>query len=294
MFVLQDEIIRKIVTEMAVKVTFGELARVMTHATKNFKALDNFYKGYEMFIRQEKLSNAQARIFFEKAIELDQKYTLAIAMLGYTHLMDARNKWVKSRSQSIEQAEALARRALAIDDCVGLAHQLLGGVHQSNGLHRKALTAKEQAVKCEPNNAIAINSLANAMIYAGRPKEAVNLSKKARKLHPYHPSHMLWTACRANYFAGQYETAVSECQKSIERFPGINARELWPWLIASYMELGQEKKGRAEVLKFSELQPDMSIEAHVKELQKQPYKDFSFLDRQIEHLRNAGLKEEKD
>jgi hypothetical protein len=38
----------------------------------------------------------------------------------------------------------------------------------------------------------------------------------------------------------------------------------------------------------------VSIEAHIKELQKEPYKDFSFLDRQREHLRNAGLKEEKD
>ena len=289
-FALQDEIIRKTVTEMAVKVSMGELARIVTHSTENIEALDNVYKGYGLFERFEKESNAQSRIFFEKAIELDQKYSFAIAFLGYTHLMDGRNKWVESRSDPIAKAVELAHRALDIDDCVGLAHQLLGGVYLAKGLHNQAIAAKEQAVKCEPNNAIAINSLANAMIFDGRPKEALKLSKKARQLHPYHPFHMLSTACRAHYFAEQYEAAITECQKIIKHFPD---RDLWPWLIASYMELGQEKKGRAEVLKLHELHPDMSIEAHVKELQKQPYKDFSFIKRQIELLRKAGLQEKK-
>ncbi|KKL85836.1 hypothetical protein LCGC14_1950740 [marine sediment metagenome] len=289
-FALQDEIIRKAVTEMAVKVSWGEDIRWVTSATEDFEALDYYFKSYELFVRFEKESNAQARRFLEKAIELDPKYALAIAFLGYTHLMDARLKWVKSPRLSVEQAEELAHRAVAIDDCLVLAHQLLGSVYMHKGLYDKALAAKERAIVCEPNNAVAINSLANALNYAGRQMEALKYSRKAMRLYPHPPYHLLFTAGRTNYFAEQYEAAITEWLKIIERFPGSRAQENWPWLIASYMELGREKEARSEVQKLLEQRPDMSIEAHVKKLKNQPFKDFLFLDHHVELLRKAGLK----
>jgi adenylate cyclase len=39
-FALQDEILRNVVTEMAVEVAWSEMARGMAHATENFEALN--------------------------------------------------------------------------------------------------------------------------------------------------------------------------------------------------------------------------------------------------------------
>ena len=291
-FALQDEIIRKVVTGIAVEVSWGETGSIITHATENYDALDRFLKAYELWQRFEKESNAKSRELLEKAIELDPKYALAIAFLGYVHLEDARKGWVKNRAQSFKQAEELAKRALAIDDAVFLGHMLLGGIYQDKRLYAQAIAAKERAVKCEPSNAVAINSLAGAMIYAGRPEEALVLSRKATRLSPYPPPYFLSRAGVANYLAGRYGAAITEFQKRFERLPS-DVQGLWavPWLIASYMELGREKDARAEARKLLEKRPNFSLGVHIKHTKTAPFKDYSFLDRQIELLRKAGIPE---
>ena len=289
-FAVQDEILRKVVTEIAVEVSWGEHARGMTHATENYEALDCYLKAYKLWQRFEKESNAKSWKLLEKAIELDPKYALAIAFLGYVHIEDARHGWVKNLSQSIKQAEELAKRALAIDDAVFLGHMLLGGIYQDKRLYAQAIAAKERAVKCEPSNAVAINSLAGAMIYAGRPEEALVLSRKAIRLCPYPPPYFLSRAGVANYLAGRYEAAITEFQKRFERFPSSRGRGA-PWLIASYMELGREKEARAEARKLLEKRPNFSLEVHIKRTKKAPFKDYAFVYRQIELLRKAGIPE---
>ena len=69
------------------------------------------------------------------------------------------------------------------------------------------------------------------------------------------------------------------------------ARILWQWQIASYTELGQEKEARTEVRKLLEQHPDFSIEAYTKAIKRIPFKDYSFLDRQIEIMRKLGIPE---
>jgi hypothetical protein len=56
------------------------------------------------------------------------------------------------------------------------------------------------------------------------------------------------------------------------------------------MELGREDEAKAELRKLLDIQPDFSIESHTKSIRRRPFKDYAFLDRQIELLRKAGLK----
>ena len=195
-FAVQDEIIRKVVAEIAVETAWGEMGRLITYATENYEALDCQLKAYSLYQRFEKESNAQARQLLERAIELDAKYAFAMAFLGYVHLLDAGKEWVINPGESFRQAEELANRALAIDDNVFMGHMLLGGIYAYKRLYEQAIAARQRAVECEPNNAVAINSLAQALIFAGRPEEALKLSGKAMRLCPYPPliffSMQLW------------------------------------------------------------------------------------------------------
>jgi tetratricopeptide (TPR) repeat protein len=291
-FAVQDEITRNVVTELAVKLTRGELARSLGHDTENFEAWDYFMQADKLFFRFEKESNAKARELVIKAIELDQKYAYAIALLGWTHLMDAWHRWVENPTQSIKRAEDLAARALAIDDNVFSAHMLWGSIYASKRLYEQAIAAKERAVECEPNNAMAIASLAETMILVGRPQEGLVLMKKAMRLSPYPPSYFYSWSMRANYLTGDYEAAIAEYQKYLQRHRGpFRASRLW--LIASYMELGREEEARAEAQKLLQQYPDWSIEAYKKIIKGwHPSKDYAFLDRQIELLLKAGIPEE--
>ena len=289
-FDVQDEITRKIVTEMAVKISWGEQARGWTRITESHEALDLYYEADKFFMRFEKESNVRARELLTKAVELDPKFARAIAFLGWTHLIDSMFAWVKDPAKSFKEAEELGNRALAIDDTVYLTHGLLSRIYTLKRQYEKAIAAGKRAVDVEPNNATGISVLAHTMIYDGRPEEGLVLIRKAMRLSPYPPPYFLETAGYANYLTGRFEAAIAEFKKFLERQEhGAMARILWQWLIASYMELGLEEEARVEARKLLEQHPDFSIKAYIKAIKRMPYKDLSFLDRQIELLRKAGL-----
>ncbi len=291
-FEVQDEITRKVVTEMAMKISWGEQARGWAHMTENYEALDFFYEADKLYMRYEKESNAKARELLMKAIELDSKFARAIAFLGYTHLLDSRFGWVKNPKQSINKAEELAKRALTIDSNVYLAHSLLSSIYTSKRLYEEAIAAGERGVEAEPNNATAMVVLAHAMLSAGRPEEGLVLTNKVMRLAPHPPLYFYPTAVRANYLTGRYEDSIINCKKFLERQQhGPVARDLWHWLIASYMELGQEEEARTETQRLLEQHPNGSIEGYTDRIKRSSFKDITFLDRQIELLRKAALPE---
>jgi adenylate cyclase len=291
-FAVQDEIMREVVTEIAVEVSMGEWARGMTHATDNYEALDYYLKGDKLWARTEKESNAQARKLFLKAVELDPKYARAIAFLGFSHLWDARFGWVKDRAQSVKQAEKLAERAVSVDDKDYLGHILLGNIYDGKRLYKEAIAAKERAIECEPNNAIAIGSLAITLMYAGRPEEGLVLFKKMNRLSPYPYGPFLTYEGLANYLIGRYEESITLHKKYLERQKrGTYVRISRALLIASYMELGRTEEAQAEAAKWQQHHPDISIEAYTKAIKRLPLKDHRFLNRQTELLHKAGLPE---
>jgi TolB-like protein/class 3 adenylate cyclase/Flp pilus assembly protein TadD len=289
-FDVQDEITRKVATEMAVKLTWGEQARGWTRMTENYEALDLFYKADKLYMRYEKESNVKARELLMKAIELDPKFARAIAFLGYTYRLEGLFGWTKNRTQSINKAEELAKRALSVDENVYLGHSLLSSIYTDKRLYKEAIAAAERGVEAEPSNATANLVLAYAMISAGRPEQGWVLMRKVMRLAPHPPLYFYSAAVYANYLTGRYETTITPCKKFLKRQQhGPAALILWHWLIASYMELGREEEARAETQRLLEQHPNTSIEGYAIRIKRLSFKDFKFLDRQIEHLRKAGL-----
>ena len=212
--------------------------------------------------------------------------------MGWTHLLDAQHRYVKDPAQSLKQAEEWSHRALAIDDNVTHAHSILGFVYILRRQFEKGIAASKRAVECEPTNALVIGALANSLNLAGKPEEALVQAKKAIRLSPYSPFTPWYHSIAgfANYFARQYEAAITECKKYLDRQQhDFTARDCWHFLIGSYMELGQKEEARAEAKKLLEKHPDFSIKAIADRIKKS-HKDLSFLDRHIELLRKAGLK----
>ena len=241
-FAVQDEITRKIVTELAVKISWGEIARAWAHATENYEALDRYYQADKYLTRFEKESNIQARKLLKKAIELDPKFSRAIAFLGLTHMIDVLFGWAKDPLESLRKAEELAKQAVAIRDNNYLSHGLLSRIYTVKRLYKQAIAEGERAVEVEPNNAMAYNMLGRTFTYAGRPEEGLVLLKKAMRLCPYPPTYYLSEIGDANYLTGRYEAALTEYKKYLKRQQhGAYARILKHWLIATYMELGREK-----------------------------------------------------
>lgn len=87
-FALQDEVTRKIVRALAVKLTGNEHKRLARIYTDNLEAYDYFLRGKDHLHRLNQESTAQAREMFRKAIALDPEYALAYSLLGRTHMLE--------------------------------------------------------------------------------------------------------------------------------------------------------------------------------------------------------------
>jgi adenylate cyclase len=112
-FAIQDEITLVLATEMQVKLTEGEQARLRYTTTHNVEAWTYWVQGLAS-LRQavSKENNASALLCWEKALTLDPASAALNAMLGFIHCLDARFGWWDNRETAIIKAQAYADRAL--------------------------------------------------------------------------------------------------------------------------------------------------------------------------------------
>jgi TolB-like protein/class 3 adenylate cyclase len=125
-FVIQDEITKKIITAMQVKLTEGEEARVAAKGTNNLEAYLKYLQANELVNRLNIDSNALGKQLAEEAIALDPKYASAYYILSGAHVMDVWLGTSKSPKQSIGKAMKLSQKAIELDETFAVAHGLLG------------------------------------------------------------------------------------------------------------------------------------------------------------------------
>jgi len=90
-FAIQDEITLVLATEMQVKFTEGEQARLRYTTTKNVEAWTHWVRGLSYFHQPPTRENREvAQASWEKALALDPNSAPLNAMLGFTHCLDAR------------------------------------------------------------------------------------------------------------------------------------------------------------------------------------------------------------
>jgi adenylate cyclase len=301
-FAVQDEVTQKIVTALAVKLpdtalsssggsgetsevlpAQGATGRLHPKEADNLRAYDYFWRGRWYSQRFTKEANAQARLMFEKAIELEPEFGSAYAGLGWTHYEDWAMQWSDDPG-SLDRAFELARRALTLDVSLSVAHSLLGHVYLWKKQHEEAIGEKEQVITLDPNNADGYADLAEVLVWAGRPGEAIGFVKKAMRLNPHYPVNYLFTLGFAYLTEGQYEEAIKAQKEALTQNPDFLASYMA--LAATYSELGRMGEAQAHVAEGLKINPHLSLEVWRERL---PFKDPIQLDRFVTAMRNAGL-----
>ncbi len=296
LFTMEDEIAHNVAVELAVHLTEGEVARIKFKSTNNFVAYDYFQRGMNLFAQWRSAPQEQARVLFEKAIEHDPQYARAIAQLGWVYL--ARRSLPgddNDPEKSLQRAEELAVRALAIDQESSTAHALLGWLYAFKGQYELAITEGKQAIAIEPSNPLFYNRLARIMLYAGRPEEATTLVERAKCLSPYTPMQVLSTESHAHYLSGRYDRTIAACRRLLARTTTTGSGEACRRrIIASYVALGNEAEARLEAEIFLEEWQNrygrsFSLKGREKVLRSRPYRDPSWIGPHIARLRQAGI-----
>jgi len=283
-FALQDEITMKIITALQVKLTPGETVHLMAKGGKNIDAYIKFLQAAELTGRGTKEGIAQARKLLEEAIALDPTYPRLYVTLALTHHLDMWYGTTKSPEQSLARAFEFTQKAISLDDSNAAAYSALGKTYAMNKQYDKAIATCEQAVSLDPNSATNFMWLGLVLTWAGRAEEGSRYLQHAIRLNPFAPAIFFNNLAVAYRDAGQYEKAIEEAKKALQREP--NTQFPYIHMAISYIRLGREEEARAAAAEILRINPKFSLERYAKML---PFTQ-PVADRIVEDLRKAGLK----
>jgi adenylate cyclase len=283
-FALQDEITKKIITALQVKLTEGEQAHLSAKGTHDLVAYLKALEGWWYFHQTSKEGNRLARKLAEEAIALDPTYAFGYRVLGFTHTNDLWLGLSKSPRNSLMQAIKMAKKAITLDDSNAGPHALLGYCLTMARRHEEGIAEGEKAVSLAPNAAGVLQTYATILTYAGRREEAIPLFREAIRLNPKPPNVYYRHFGMALRDSGRYEEAIALQKKAIEQDP--NDFFAYVVLTSSYSLAGREAEARAAAEEIIRINPRASA-ARIEKVS--PHKDRAVAKRLGDALRKAGL-----
>jgi adenylate cyclase len=282
-FAIQDEITLILATEMQVRLTEGEQARLRYTTTSNVEAWTYWVQGlsyHHQAIAKENQSSA--RLCWEKALALDSTSAALNAMLGFIHCLDARFGWWDDREAAIVKAHSYADRALELDPNNADGHIALGVLCLLKERYDEAVSHTRKAVQLAPGSADIANLAGFILALSGCPEEALVLAQKSIALSPNHPTLYLGVLGNAYRLSGQIEEAIVAFEAYNARSPGFGLADL----VIAYHENGQPEKSKDAARRLLLARRDFTIAAWLK---TQVRRDKARLEAVVAALRTAGL-----
>jgi adenylate cyclase len=277
-FRVQDEITKKIISSMQVKLTEGEAARSAARGTDDLKAYLKYLQAHENYNRGSVEGNASAKQLANQVIAVDPDYAMAYVVLARTYILDY---WIDRREpqkEAVENAEKLLKKAIELDDNCAEAHGQLGWVYIIKQKYDEAISQAEKALTLAPNSAESHYMLGKTLTFAGRLEDSISEYKLAIRLNPIPPHSYFWSLGLSYAALRNYEEAIKCCKKAIDQNPdALMARIV---MTSIYIGAGREEEARAQAAEVMRINPHFSLERFSKTAGP----------RLINHLRKAGLK----
>jgi len=287
LFDLQDEIALRTAIELQVKLTTGEEARVLSRTTDDVRAWTLYQQALSNFFKFSKEGNHEARRLASMALAQDAGFADAIIIIGFTHLVDARQGYTTSSENSLRLAVEHAEEARAIAPEAPNLYNLMQSIHRYRGEFDEAIIAGERAVELSPNSEISLLATTMTTHLAGKFDRSIEIAEKAIRQSPHHRSTGLLWLGRSLWFEGDYPRAKEVAREGVERAESetIAALHLLN-LAAAQVETGELNEARFAVFKALQKQPRLSL-SYLRSAAE--YRNDSDWSRFASALRTAGL-----
>lgn len=255
-FQIQDEIARRIVDELKLKLTPAQDRALAKRHTENVEAYELYLRGRYCWHHWNTKGGLEKAIqHYAAALSTDPDYALA-----YSGLADAYSVpglWgILPASTVLPKAIAAATRAVEIAPDLAESRTSLGFVQLLNWNWEAAESSFLHAIELNPRYALAHTFLAWLLSIVDRPREAAEAARIGLELEPLSPATN-GIAALVSYHARRYEQAISECERALDRdkasFLGLLAITL------SYAAMGKHKEAIAFAERGVELSPDLNL-----------------------------------
>jgi serine/threonine-protein kinase len=230
---LQSEVAQAIASEIQVKLTPQEQARLAPARPVNPEAQEAYLRGIYW---DDKLDEEKALNYFVEATKKDSNYAAAYAALSGAYALTI-NVGLMSDKEGFPKWRAAVTKAMELDDRLAEAHVALGVLLQYHDLNwRDAEREFQRAIQLNPNLATAHQDYGDGLAVTGRLDEAIAEETRAQQLDPY---SVITNVMRGSLliFAGRNDEAIQQGRKMLELDAGF---------AHSLLGLAYEQKGNAD------------------------------------------------
>ena len=286
-FALQDQINRKIVSALAVKLTGSEKGLVAQRGTDNMAAYDEFLRGWGHYLRLTPEDFAKATPSFRKAIELDPNYGRAYAALALVHWTGYEQPALLRGLEIVEEEAHLRSREYlqkAMNQPTSIAYNVSSQMYLWRRQHNEAISELERALSLDPNDPSCLQSMGWTLSMAGRPKEAIEYVNRGMRLDPQNPSRYLALLGMAHFCMGELAEAARLSEEALRLNPenlGMGFQ-----VAAFYGLLGRDQEARATL---EAVRKKLRIFPLYISMCWFPFRDRAVADRYAEGLLKAGV-----
>ena len=286
LFAVQDEITLTLATEMQVRLTEGEQARLRYTTTTNVEAWNLWIQGLNHSRSSHGTDfHVKACRCWEKALTLDPNSAPLMGMLAFRYFSDARHGWTEAtREDSLRKAETYVDMALAIDPENPDAHRAAAGILLLKLEFENAAIAARKAIKFGPSMTDILGFSAFVLTSCGRATEAIGHAEKAIALSPKHPGWYFGVLGNAYRLAGRLDAALSAFRGHHAREPGFGLADT----IMILEQTGLAEQARATAKQLAILRPSFTVASFAR---TQFRSDSEQLAKDIASLRAAGVQQ---
>jgi serine/threonine-protein kinase len=253
-FLVQSDIANAIARELDVRVGGGTVDELRRPPTENIAAYELYLRGNDPVLLR---SDSGARLgleYFKQAIALDSTFAGAYAGLAqlYLRLLQSQRAAIPARDLYV-LADAAARKAVALDDSLAGAHDMVGVVRMAQYDLVEAEKELTRAVALDPGDRRVSQQLARLYAWKERPADALSYANHAVEVDPLSPSPHVELA-RALCANGKYAEGLAELKRLESVRPPVLRVALftsqchamnrdWPAAVAA-LQQWRENRGR--------------------------------------------------
>ncbi len=285
-FVLQDEIMREIVSALDVEILSGEQSRFWSEGTRDLRAWEFFRQARDLFSHYRSKDHPEVIRLCNKALECDPKYSAAWHLLANCnfHIEDDTRYSDSERSEAGGRSREYLEKSIECDPCNPGALSLRAMHHLTAREFDKAINCTNEAVAGAPGYAHIVASSAMILNKCGQPDVALQRIQKAMKLCPVYPLWYLITLGQVNRLLGRADEAIAAYKEMVRRDPDhIEGHIGLAAVLAETGSIELAKESTNEVLRIF---PKFSIKRYLSNI---AYRDQSILSDLEKALLAAGL-----
>ena len=217
-FEVQDEITLAVVDALKVKLLAPEKRAILKRHTNDAEAYQLYLRGRYFFYKRTPEAFLKSIECFEKAIEIDADYALAISGLADSYVFLGFYEMI-APAEAAMKLRPLVKRAIEIDETsseTNTSRALLATLYEWQ--HRESLKYFDAAVVADPKYALAFHLKSAVSIVLGEHEPAIAAEKKAIEIDPFTPvfnASLAWWY----YISKRNEDAIAQCRE-----PSISLR----------------------------------------------------------------------